>query len=235
MHQKNNANNDKKANAIMHSEINNESENNNTRNNSNPIEALCAAFKQANNMKHYEYNQINYAKQLGLLSAQKQTYQKDRIDLDLMNQLKNCRGGGDHTVEKDEQGNNNNNNTLTDRMQGTEEDEDLDDHAKSFFCREEDEQHPKQTTFVNRIPVSPKKKHKPNNELDFFCHNNNNLKQSHPSECNSSGNNSNNTNSLIPPFFPHPFSLQKATPLVRTANRRCETVANCEENQQINN
>jgi hypothetical protein len=57
-----------------------------------------------------------------------------------MNQLKNCRGGGgDHTVEKDEQGNNNNNNTLTDRMQGTEEDEDLDDHAKSFFCREEDE------------------------------------------------------------------------------------------------
>ena len=86
-------------------------------------------------MKHYEYNQINYAKQLGLLSAQKQPYQKDRIDLDLLNKLKNCGG----TVENDEEGNNNTNNTLTERMQGTEEDEDLDDHAKSFFCREEDE------------------------------------------------------------------------------------------------
>lgn len=85
-------------------------------------------------MKHHDYNQINYAKQLGLLSAQKQPYQKDRIDLDLLNKLKNCGG----TVENDEEGNNTN-NTLTERMQGTEEDEDLDDHAKSFFCREEDE------------------------------------------------------------------------------------------------
>jgi len=52
-----------------------------------------------------------------------------------LNKLKNCGG----TVENDEEGNNNTNNTLTERMQGTEEDEDLDDHAKSFFCREEDE------------------------------------------------------------------------------------------------
>jgi len=51
-----------------------------------------------------------------------------------LNKLKNCGG----TVENDEEGNNTN-NTLTERMQGTEEDEDLDDHAKSFFCREEDE------------------------------------------------------------------------------------------------
>ncbi|KAL4450514.1 hypothetical protein ABPG74_019412 [Tetrahymena malaccensis] len=115
----------------------------------------------------------------------------------------------------------------------------------SFFCREDDDLQmiPGQTV-VNMIPVSPNKKHKINNELEFFPSKKKIIHTSLPHQkisIDGYKNSNEQQGQIIGNIQSNVLSDTFVT--INTCrgeesqvfDLKCETVANCEENQQINN
>ncbi|EAR84521.1 rab-GTPase-TBC domain protein (macronuclear) [Tetrahymena thermophila SB210] len=115
----------------------------------------------------------------------------------------------------------------------------------SFFCREDDDLHliPGQTV-VNMIPVSPNKKYKINNELEFFPSKKKIIHTSLPHQKISIDGYKNANEQSGQIIGNIQSNVLSDTFLTMNTCRgeesqvfdfKCETVANCEENQQINN
>ncbi|KAL4486345.1 hypothetical protein ABPG72_007131 [Tetrahymena utriculariae] len=115
----------------------------------------------------------------------------------------------------------------------------------SFFCREDDDLHmiPGQTG-VNLIPVSPNKKHKINNELEFFPSKKKIIHTSLPHQkisIDGYKNANQQQGQIISNIQSNAhFDTFETMNTCRgeesqVFDLKCETVANCEENQQINN